>query len=54
MLAEIRPYVYATENRELIKLWRKLTISDHFYYMATRFGSVGGYTRTSHHTRTPR
>jgi len=41
MLAEIRPYVYATEDRELIKLWRKLTISDHFYYMATRFGSVG-------------
>jgi len=39
--SELRPYVKALGDVNIIKLWRKLTISDHYYYMATKFGSIG-------------
>jgi len=39
LLLELRRYVEALEDPDLLRLWRLLTISDHFYYMATKFGS---------------
>ncbi|MEM2009417.1 MAG: glycoside hydrolase family 57 protein [Thermosphaera sp.] len=39
-VADLYPYVQAIRDPEIIELWRKLTISDHFYYMATKFGTV--------------
>jgi alpha-amylase len=41
ILADLRPYIRALENPGLLRIWKKLTISDHFYYMATKFGSIG-------------
>lgn len=41
LVAELRPYVKALGDQELLKLWKKLTISDHYYYMATKFGPTG-------------
>ncbi|MEM1830412.1 MAG: glycoside hydrolase family 57 protein [Desulfurococcaceae archaeon] len=41
IISELRPYVKAVDNIDIIKLWKKLTISDHYYYMATKFGSIG-------------
>jgi len=40
-LTELRPFVKALNDPEITKLWKLLTISDHFYYMATKFGSIG-------------
>lgn len=40
-VAELRPYIRAIGDPGLIKLWKKLTTSDHYYYMATKFGSIG-------------
>jgi len=40
MLVDLRPYVIATGNPELKRLWKLLTISDHLYYIATKFGSI--------------
>lgn len=39
MLVDLKRYIDALEDAELLRLWRLLTISDHFYYMATKFGS---------------
>ncbi|MEM1525648.1 MAG: alpha-amylase [Ignisphaera sp.] len=39
MLLELKRYVDALEDPVLLRLWKLLTISDHFYYMATKFGS---------------
>ncbi|MEL9999730.1 MAG: glycoside hydrolase family 57 protein [Desulfurococcaceae archaeon] len=39
MLLDLRRYVDALEDPHLLRLWRLLTVSDHFYYMATKFGS---------------
>jgi len=39
LLLELRRYVEALEDPDLLRFWRLLTISDHFYYMATKFGS---------------
>lgn len=41
VVAELRPYVRAIGDPRLIRLWKLLTVSDHYYYMATKFGSVG-------------
>lgn len=38
-LLSLKPYVDAVGNEELLRVWKLLTISDHFYYMATKFGS---------------
>lgn len=43
-LAEIynlRDAVYATQDSQLIENWRKLTTSDHFYYMCTKWFADG-------------
>lgn len=40
MLIYLRPYVKATGKPEIIRLWKLLTISDHYYYIATKFGSI--------------
>jgi len=40
MWTEMEPYVRAA-GEEVIRIWRKLGISDHFYYQATKFGTVG-------------
>lgn len=40
-ITDLRPYVKAIDDPEITRLWKKLTISDHFYYMATKFGSIG-------------
>jgi len=40
VISELRPYVKALDDPEVTRLWRLLTISDHFYYMATKFGSI--------------
>ncbi len=37
----IEPYVKALDDPEITRLWRMLGISDHYYYMATKPGSVG-------------
>jgi alpha-amylase len=39
MLLELKRYIDALEDPDLMRLWKLLTISDHFYYMATKFGS---------------
>ncbi|WP_227410954.1 glycoside hydrolase family 57 protein [Thermosphaera chiliense] len=39
-LASLYPYVKALEDPGLTRLWKMLTISDHFYYMATKFGTI--------------
>ncbi|MEM4061888.1 MAG: alpha-amylase [Desulfurococcaceae archaeon] len=41
LVTDLRPYVKAVEKPELIRLWKLLTISDHYYYMATKFGAMG-------------
>lgn len=41
VLGDLRPYIKAIDDPALVKLWKYLTISDHFYYMATKFGSIG-------------
>ena len=40
VLLSLRPYVKALDNPTITKLWKLLTISDHLYYMATKFGSI--------------
>lgn len=40
-LAAIRPFIKAVNKPEITRLWKLLTISDHVYYMATKFGSIG-------------
>lgn len=40
-LYQLEKYVKATNNKELIDTWRKLTTSDHFYYMCTKWFSDG-------------
>lgn len=40
MLADLRPYVKALNDPELLRIWRLLTISDHLYYIATKFGTI--------------
>lgn len=39
LLLELRKYVDSLGGPSLARLWKLLTISDHFYYMATKFGS---------------
>lgn len=39
LLLELRKYVDSLKDPSLTRLWKLLTISDHFYYMATKFGS---------------
>lgn len=41
LYAELEPYVKALGDQDLLELWRKLGISDHYYYLATKPGSVG-------------
>ena len=38
---ELRKDVLASGDQELIEKWRKLTTSDHFYYMCTKYFSDG-------------
>ena len=40
MITELRPYVKAIDKPELTRLWKLLTISDHYYYIATKFGTI--------------
>ncbi|MEM1542343.1 MAG: glycoside hydrolase family 57 protein [Ignisphaera sp.] len=40
MLLELKRYIDAIDDPYLTRIWRLLTISDHFYYMATKFGSM--------------
>ncbi|MEM1643311.1 MAG: alpha-amylase [Desulfurococcaceae archaeon] len=40
MLTDLRPYVYALGDPGVKRLWKLLTISDHYYYIATKFGSI--------------
>ncbi len=39
-LVDLRPYVKALDNPTITRLWKLLTISDHLYYVATKFGSI--------------
>ncbi len=38
---DLEKAVKATDNRELLDDWKKLTTSDHFYYMCTKYWSDG-------------
>jgi alpha-amylase len=38
---ELGPLVKATNNPELIEIWRKIQTSDHFYYMSTKLSGDG-------------
>jgi alpha-amylase len=40
-LYQLEPAVFATDDLDLISDWRKLTASDHFYYMCTKYWSDG-------------
>ncbi|MCF7866048.1 glycoside hydrolase family 57 protein [Candidatus Woesearchaeota archaeon] len=40
-LYALEKYVYATKNKKIIDDWRKLTTSDHFYYMCTKYFNDG-------------
>ncbi len=40
MLVDLRPYVKAIGKQEITRLWKLLSISDHYYYAATKFGSI--------------
>ena len=40
-LYQLRKAVLATRDKELIETWRKLTTSDHFYYMCTKWFNDG-------------
>jgi len=40
MLVNLRLYVQALDNPDLKRVWKLLTISDHLYYIATKFGSI--------------
>jgi alpha-amylase len=40
-LYQLEKYVKATNNLSIINTWRKLTTSDHFYYMCTKWFSDG-------------
>jgi len=40
-LYDLEPEVKRTKNQQLIELWRKLTTSDHFYYMCTKWFADG-------------
>ena len=40
-LYKLKKDVFATGDKELIEKWRKLTTSDHFYYMCTKWFSDG-------------
>ena len=40
MLVDLRPYVEALGDPEIKRIWKLLTISDHLYYIATKFGSI--------------
>jgi alpha-amylase len=40
-LYDIEKFVKSTKNEELIETWRKLTTSDHFYYMCTKWFNDG-------------
>ncbi len=40
MLIDLKPYVDAIGKPEVTRLWKLLTISDHYYYIATKFGSI--------------
>jgi alpha-amylase len=41
-VAEPRAGAEAAEARRLLEDWRRLTTSDHFYYMCTRYFADGG------------
>jgi alpha-amylase len=38
---ELEPRVKKTKNKKLLTDWRKLTTSDHFYYMCTKWFNDG-------------
>ncbi len=40
MLVDLKPYVDAVGDPEIRRIWKLLTISDHLYYIATKFGSI--------------
>lgn len=40
ILVDLRPYVKALDEPEITRIWKLLTISDHLYYIATKFGSI--------------
>jgi alpha-amylase len=40
MLVDLRPFVEALDDPEIKRIWKLLTISDHLYYIATKFGSI--------------
>jgi alpha-amylase len=40
-LYELQPYMIKCKNQELINDWNRLQISDHFYYMSTKWFSEG-------------
>ncbi|MCD6301827.1 MAG: glycoside hydrolase family 57 protein [Staphylothermus sp.] len=40
ILTDLRPYVKALDDPEIVRIWKLLTISDHLYYIATKFGSL--------------
>lgn len=40
ILVDLRTYVKALDNPVITRLWKLLTISDHFYYIATKHGSL--------------
>ncbi len=41
IVAELRPYVRATGDPGIVRLWKLLTTSDHYYCMATKTGPAG-------------
>ncbi len=40
ILVDLRPFVKALGDPEIKRIWKLLTISDHLYYIATKFGSI--------------
>jgi len=50
---KLEPIVKATNDKTLIDDWAKLTTSDHFYYMSTKYWSDGDVHKYFSHYNTP-
>ena len=49
----LEPVVKATNDATLIDTWAKLTTSDHFYYMCTKYWNDGDVHKYFSHYKTP-
>lgn len=50
---ELNTLIKHIKNPEIVEIWRKLQISDHFYYMSTKYFSDGDVHSYFSHYKTP-